>query len=337
MNLLDEALTIDVLQENSQKEEHKEKVLGDFVPHPNYRFTKLLFDTSPFVTVFEAIWTGSVINGYVKTNDKVIVKRCNSLGSAHNEIQILERLMHKTNVFQDFFMKLIFVYEPNNTKEIDLVIQYGGQDTFELLIHLDYPSKFLTKRLKNVSEIITKLMICVIKLHTLRLVHNDIKPENIVARKKEDGTWNVNLIDFAISSHAIPVNDVVGLEEHVSNGKKFGSEFYMHPHILWNKPLHLYQNDLWAIGQTCFRLYTQACIYDPETYDDEIKYRTLNVFLLNPNWHEEIQCSIDLVQHPSFKMFARFVSKMCCASKAPQKAEMCLLQDPFLCYWTNYD
>ncbi len=297
--------------------------------HAYYDCDTLLFSTLQ-TTLYRGQWKGPELCGYVKLGDTVIIKRCTSSQLANAEIQMLHKLMHKTNPFPNFFMKLLYVHDVPN-KYIDLVLQYGGEDLyqhcFQVLEKVHEPYS-VTSYIKHISNIMSQVVACVVKLHALRYVHNDLKPENIVI----DSDGKVTLIDFAIASTAQIFDPTLNLG---CDGKKVGSEFYMHPHLLWNRPLaSFYLNDLWAIGQTAFCLYTQTNIYNFETSSECEKNNILNLFLSSEKWHNHFPLPKHLELHESFPSFVAFVSKMCCLSKVPKRADMLLLQDKFLCYGT---
>jgi len=295
--------------------------------HTYYHLDAVICNESSHTTVFLATWTGPEIAGYVLPNDKVVVKRTTSMQATNSEIDMLKRLAHRTNPSQDFFTKLIFVHDVISNQQVDLVMEYGGEDLSQALLMHNEQKQTLTERLKCVSKTLSHIMVCLVKLHALRLVHNDLKPENCVM----DADGNVKLIDFAIAGHAYMINseddNLVGYD-----GEKVGSEYYMHPHLLWNRPLSLYQNDLWALGQTAFLLYTRQYIYDSEQASQSEKNNVLRLFLMDLDWYKKFPLNEVLQSHESFPLFVKFVSKMCCLSQAPERAYMLLLQDPFLCY-----
>lgn len=312
-------------------------------PHPNYCLTKVLRCEERRVTIYLATWQGPDLYDLVTTGENVIVKRCRSDKESNCEISMLQRLMHKTNPFQDFFVKLIHVHDVSAT-ECDIVLQFGGIDLYDeflstntfhdptnesKIVFVDNDTS-ITKRAKRLSFLMTKLLTCVTKLHTLRFVHNDIKPENIVV----DSNDNVRLIDFDIASVAYTINvssTNSNNETDIScNSDKIGSIGYIHPYLLSEEEsLSLYHNDLWAIAQTCWTLYTMQ----------QTKMYNNDRCLLHLDWYKHIRADDEegisslLQKHESFPLVCAFITRLCNKMQRPTCANMMLLQEPFLCYW----
>jgi len=295
-------------------------------PHPYYRLQSVLHQNGS-TTIFHGIWEGPDFHDLVQEGSSIIVKRYNKITpETNNEINMLYRLMSKTNPHQDFFMKLIHVYDVVPAKICDLVFQDGGMDLFEdATIHKE---ENLSARIKRLSLIMSHVVMCLVKLHSLKLVHNDIKPENIV--RSSSSPHNVNFIDFGIATIAHHV-----ISPSSSKKEKIGSEMYMHPHLLWDLELDLYHNDLWAVGITCLTLYASCNLFSKTALTSR-KNRTLKTMLCDPEWFKSLEYlfSQELRDHESFGAFCQFVTRMCNETQRPTScADMLLLQEPFLCYW----
>jgi serine/threonine protein kinase len=296
-----------------------------------YKLTELVQERKGHsCEVYRGVWTAKHTY-YIKHNSPVIIKRVFHHDTANSEIHILQKLMHKTNPLQDFFVKLVHVAcYPGMIN--DLILEDGGDDVFMHFAHhypfRDYSDEAFTIRVKHLSYVMSHVVECVLKLHLLGFVHNDIKPENAVIDNTP--SQRVRLIDFSTCTRNAYVSNY---DIHFMNGDQVGSEFFIHPALVWERPILLFHNDWWAVGQFAWTLYTNLELYNPSRTTVYERNRILDSFLHGDTWTLEPTLPPSLRDHPSFPLFASFVTSMCCETQCPSSPSMLLLQHPFLCYW----
>ncbi len=321
-------------------------------PHGNYTLLFQLTQQNDNGVVFVGRWTGGERIDrrgvtVVREGASVIVKRCYNRLLAHNEIDILSRyLMVKSNPFQDFFAYLLMHHQVDvrpEMFELDLVFTYCGDDLHRQFVERsvfgedDKDFALLNKRMKSASEVCTKIVICAVKMHALHITHNDIKPENFVVLQdvsddnSTDAPLQVRAIDWGVAckdtSHIASTD--------LFDEMKYYTPFFMHPHLVYRgQKTTLFKNDLWALGQTCFHIFTQQQPRLNGAQANEDTYGILlDLFLNDVHWDDKIFIAPELRNHELFQPFVNFVSRLCNISLAPAFADMELLQDRFLVYW----
>ena len=129
-------------------------------------------------------------------------------------------------------------------------------------------------------------------LHINQIYHRDIKLENILLQKDENGELKVKIIDFGFSIWMA----------HDQREKIYcGTPSYMAPEILMKKPYHPGPADVWALGvllyillcgkfpykgRTDRELLTRMRINDikfPDYMSQEVKTLIKKMQVINPN------------------------------------------------------
>jgi serine/threonine protein kinase len=314
------------------------KMPSDVTPHAYYKLESLMFADGINKSVFEAVWTGPEYCDLAKPGDKVIVKRRAQGSQINHEVHMLERLMHKTNPYNDHFCRLIFTHDVviDGTFFIDLVLEFGGQDLHDYFSELNVSD--FSQHAKRVSYFMTKLVMSVIKLHSSRITHNDIKPTNVVVQAQKQNNikkfgnierFKLKLIDFECASPCMAA---------ITPGLKFATPSYAHPHIERDLPLSMFHADLWGIGITCFELYTKTPFLQmpiDSPLRAQVKVMMQDKLLTDFEWHKFARINQSICDHVSFSDFVDFVSFICNETRRPMQAHMTLMQHPFLTYWTR--
>ena len=136
-----------------------------------------------------------------------------------------------------------------------LVLEYLKGQT--LLDKIEYYTKF---SVKEACEIMIQLLDAISYTHEHKIIHRDIKPQNIFYLS--NGT--VKLGDFGIAKNE---------KEAENHGKILGSVHFLAPEVLQGKPFSV-ASDIYAAGITFFQLVTGNLPFDgstKEVADQQIK------------------------------------------------------------------
>nr|CCA20871.1 protein kinase putative [Albugo laibachii Nc14] len=173
---------------------------------------------------------------------KFVSKRGRSSKELHNlreEIDILTKLNHGNIITMlDFF-------ETEN--EFCMVTEYGQGELFQVLEE----DRFLPESV--IQKISIQLLQALKVLHTHKIIHRDMKPQNILIGANEQ----IKLCDFGFAR-------ALQHDHSVLHSIK-GTPLYMAPELVQEKPYN-YTVDLWSLGVILFELATGK----PPFYTDRI-------------------------------------------------------------------
>ena len=127
-----------------------------------------------------------------------------------------------------------------------LVLEYLKGET--LLDKIEFYTKF---SVKESCEIMNQLLDAIQYTHDHKIIHRDIKPQNIFYLS--NGT--VKLGDFGIAKNE---------KEAENHGKILGSVHFLAPEVLTGKPFSI-SSDIYAAGITFFQLVTGVLPFDGST------------------------------------------------------------------------
>ena len=153
----------------------------------------------------------------------------------NKEIYILAGLKHPS------IMKLFEVID--TTKKCNLIMELCEGSTL-----LSYIRKTPHKQLSeaDAKPIMRQIVSAVVHMHSLNIVHRDLKVENILI-DDSDGQIKIKLIDFGFATVCQP-------------GKKLdlycGTPCYMDPDLIRNRNYRGQAADVWAIGVIIYLIIT---------------------------------------------------------------------------------
>ena len=182
-------------------------------------------------------------------------------------------------------MKMVDCYE--DTKHVHIITKkYTGGELFEKIIDNATASGCLSER--KTSGIIKSLLQAVDYLHKNDIVHQDIKPENILFELEKEDT--IKLIDFGLSRRHKKG------DQPMSN--PIGTAYYMSPELFKGK--YDKSCDIWSIGVVAYIL---LCGYPPFNGDTD-----LDIF----ESIERGQCQFPVQAGPQKVTGRRTSSSVCC-------------------------
>ncbi|CAD8060806.1 unnamed protein product [Paramecium sonneborni] len=237
---------------------------------------------------------GKVYKGRLKKSNQIaalkfISKRGKSekdLANLRQEIEILRRLKHENIIL------LLDAFE--TAGEFCLVTEFGQGVLFEIL---EDDRKIPESEVRNIAQ---QLVRALHYLHSNRIIHRDMKPQNILI--SADGV--VKLIDFGFA-RAMSTNT------QVLHSIK-GTPLYMAPELVQEQPYD-HTVDLWSLGVILYELFVgqppfytnqiysliQLIIKDPVKYPDNMSPEFMSFLkgLLNKTPSERLGWP-DLLNHP---------------------------------------
>ncbi len=161
----------------------------------------------------------------------------------------------------DEFERQPFVsYELLKGKTLKEVLDNRGK------LSLDESLDFMCQILDGVSEI-----------HNKEVVHNDLKPDNLLLLS--DGT--IKIVDFGIASHVFSKE----------NRETLGSVSYVAPEVLTNKK-YSYQSDIYSLGIILFEFLTGKLPFSGTTSKEILKNKiekdipSIRAYINLPNYED---------------------------------------------------
>lgn len=112
----------------------------------------------------------------------------------------------------------------------------------------------------ELAAVISQTCKALSKVHSLAIVHRDIKPDNIFLIDS-DGELFVKLLDFGIAKRSADASLAM-----TSTGMAVGTPHYMSPEQLLSSKDVTPATDLWALGAVAYRALTGKVPFDGETY-----------------------------------------------------------------------
>ncbi|KAG8576383.1 hypothetical protein GDO81_009839 [Engystomops pustulosus] len=181
-----------------------------------------------------------------------------------------EEIEREVNILQDIqhpnIITLQDVYE-NKTDVVLILELVSGGELFDFLAQKESLSE------EEATRFIKQILEGVNYLHTRKIAHFDLKPENIMLLDKEIAVPHIKLIDFGLA-HKI--------EDGVEFKNIFGTPEFVAPEIVNYEPLGL-AVDMWSIGVITYILLSGASPFLGENKQETLS----NISAVNYEFDEE--------------------------------------------------
>ena len=210
--------------------------IGDIIAK-RYNVMSLL-GIGGMAVVFECtdLYTNEVVA--VKIMKEELLNEAGALDDFKKEVKATVQMSHQN------IMKIYS--EGVWNKRPYLVLEYLKGQT--LLDKIEYYTKF---SVKEACEIMIQLLDAISYTHEHKIIHRDIKPQNIFYLSN----GIVKLGDFGIAKNE---------KEAENHGKIIGSVHFLAPEVLQGKPFSI-ASDIYAAGITFFQLVTGVLPFDGST------------------------------------------------------------------------
>ena len=247
----------------------------------------------------------------IKTVDIKCMKEKNLSSSLKNEQNILKEINN------DYVVNSYYIFQ--DKINYYFVMEYlPGGDVYTFLSKNNLPKK-------TIQLIVAETILAVNYLHSIRIIHHDIKPENILISLK----GHFKLSDFGLSKTLSENGEFETQEAHVKNlrdfveFKKFPNNFgddedenkdavgtlnYMAPELFTDKFPHGSGIDYWAIGVLIFDLYSYSLPFEGKTQEETRN----NIINLNIDWNKLINDNIKKVYgniDPAIDLIKKFLKE----------------------------
>ena len=188
--------------------------------------------------VFECtdLYTNEIVA--IKIMKEELLKEAGALEDFKREVKATVQMSHQN------IMKVFGEGVYNNRPY--LVLEYLKGQT--LLDKIEYYTKFT---IKEACEIMVQLLDAISYTHEHKIIHRDIKPQNIFYLSN----GLVKLGDFGIAKNE---------KEAENHGKMLGSVHFLAPEVLKGEPFSV-ASDIYAAGITFFQLVTGVLPFDGST------------------------------------------------------------------------
>ncbi|NXY05500.1 DAPK3 kinase, partial [Pteruthius melanotis] len=197
---------------------------------------------------------------FIKKRQSRASRRGVSREEIEREVSILQQILHANIV------ELHDIYE-NKTDVVLILELVSGGELFDFLAQKESLSE------EEATRFIKQILDGVNYLHSKKIAHFDLKPENIMLLDKNIPIPHIKLIDFGLA-HKI--------EDGVEFKNIFGTPEFVAPEIVNYEPLGL-AADMWSIGVITYILLSGASPFLGETKQETLA----NITAVNYDFDEE--------------------------------------------------
>ena len=233
------------------------------------------------------------------------------------ERKLSQTLQNERNILNgissDYVVNSYYIFK-DKTNYYFVMEYLPGGDVYNLLSSIILP-------FSTIQLIVAETLLAVYYLHSINIIHHDIKPENILITK--DGHFKLS--DFGLSktineekkgddddeenSHKIGSSSCsssssLKSENEKDDNKIEGTLYYMAPELFTNEYPIGKSIDYWAIGIVIFELFTYKIPFEGETQeitkqniiDYNINWEPMNSEEVIKNYKNYIDCAVDLIK-----------------------------------------
>ncbi|CAF1111508.1 unnamed protein product [Rotaria sordida] len=203
-----------------------------------------------FSAVFECRDKATGIQLALKIIDKTRCKGYEYL--IENELSILRRVKHPN------IIKLVEEFQ--NELKYFLVLEYVSNG--DLLTAVTTMNKYSEH---DVALMLSQIASALKYLHSLQIVHRDVKLENVLMANYPDQSVTLKLADFGLALCLTDQTPIVA-----AHGDKLcGTPMYLAPEVIQNRDYRI-ENDMWSLGIIAFTLLSGMAPFNGDNDGDII-------------------------------------------------------------------
>ena len=197
--------------------------------------------------------TCTVIHGINKKNkENVAIKIINKKNLDYKKLELVMNELYILKICQNpYIIKLYDIFENNNN--IYIIMEYCKNGN----LHYDKNDNKLQENL--IKEIVYKLLLAINFIHSLGIIHRDIKITNILFF--DESKVNIRLIDFGLGK-------LLGTNEKTK--ERCGTLAFAAPELLEGKP-YTKSVDFWSLGIVTYYLLCGYLPFKNENSEEIIK------------------------------------------------------------------
>ncbi|XP_061102063.1 death-associated protein kinase 2-like isoform X2 [Conger conger] len=197
---------------------------------------------------------------FIKKRQSRASRRGVSREEIQREVEVLQQVQHPNIV------RLHDVYESRTDVVLILELVSGGE-LFDFLAQKESLCE------QEATEFIEQILDGVHYLHTRKIAHFDLKPENIMLLDKSHSLPRIKIIDFGLAHR---------IQEGTEFKNIFGTPEFVAPEIVNYEPLGL-AADMWSIGVITYILLSGASPFLGDTKQETLA----NISAMNYEFDEE--------------------------------------------------
>ncbi|KAM9375946.1 death-associated protein kinase 2 isoform 2-T2 [Pholidichthys leucotaenia] len=198
---------------------------------------------------------------FIKKRQSRVSRRGVRREEIEREVDILQQLQHPNTV------SLHDVYETRTDVVLILELVSGGE-LFDFLAQKETLSE------EEATQFMKQILDGVLFLHSRRIVHFDLKPENIMLLDRNAELPRIKLIDFGLAHKIETGSDFKNI---------FGTPEFVAPEIVNYEPLGL-AADMWSIGVITYILLSGASPFLGDTKQETLA----NISAVNYQFDEDL-------------------------------------------------